>query len=109
MKKSFALIFALLLFLAGCGRAGGASADHSPEAAMPELEKTDWPAVSTDAGTFDLEGSFQNPNFEYVFNHTDTVPLDQLIAFCLVADGASEGACEELRNRFLEAPNTVLA
>ena len=26
-----------------------------------------------------------------------------------MADAASEGACEELRSRFLEAPNTVLA
>ena len=40
----------------------------------------------------------------------DTVSLDRLIAFALVADGGpSEGACEELRSRFLESPHTVLA
>ena len=43
------------------------------------------------------------------FNHTDAVPLDQLITFALVSDALSEGACDELRSRFLEAPNTVLA
>ena len=33
-----------------------------------------------------------------------------LIAFTLTADGGpSEGACEELRSRFLESPHTVLA
>ena len=42
--------------------------------------------------------------------HTDTVALDRLIAFTLTADGGpSEGACEELRSRFLESPHTVLA
>lgn len=76
---------------------------------LPELEETDWQIVSTDAEAFGLTGSFDNPNFEYVFNHTDTVPLDQLIAFALVADGASEGADCELRDRFVEAPHAVLA
>ena len=89
MKKSFAFIFALLLFLVGCNSADNSSAlqsDDSPlEMTMPELEKTD------------------------VFNHTDAVPLDQLITFALVSDALSEGACDELRSRFLEAPNTVLA
>ena len=42
--------------------------------------------------------------------HRDTVALDRLIAFTLTADGGpSEGACEELRSRFLESPHTVLA
>lgn len=110
MKKSFALILALLLFLAGCGSAESAPSESPAEAAMPELEKTDWLAVSTDAAVFDLEGSFKNPNFCDLFQNLDTVPLDQLVAFSLAADGAaSEGACEELRCRFLEAPNTVLA
>lgn len=113
MKKSFAFIFALLLLLAGCNSVDNSSAlqsDNSPtEMTMPELEKTDWLAVSTDAEVFNLTGGLDNPNFEHVFNHTDTVPLDQLIAFNLVADALSEGACDELRSRFLEAPNTVLA
>lgn len=72
------------------------------------METPEWQTLSTDPETFNLNGSFDNPNFEYVFDHTDTVPLDQLVAFSLVADGASEGACEELRARFLEVPNTVL-
>ena len=113
MKKSFAFIFALLLFLVGCNSADNSSAlqsDDSPlEMTMPELEKTDWLAVSTDAEVFNLNGGPDNPNFEYVFNHTDAVPLDQLITFALVSDALSEGACDELRSRFLEAPNTVLA
>ena len=86
MKKSFAFIFALLLFLlVACNSADNSSAqqsDDSPlEMTMPELEKTDWLAVSTDAEVFNLNGGLDNPNFEYVFNHTDAAPLDQLIAF----------------------------
>lgn len=58
-------------------------------------------AVSTDANSEDAA---------YVMAHTDTVALDRLIAFTLTADGGpSEGACEELRSRFLESPHTVLA
>lgn len=113
MKKSPAFIFALLLLLTGCNRADNSSAvqsDNSPtEMVMPELEKTDWLAVSTDAEVFNLTGGIDNPNFEHVFEYTDTAPLDQLIAFALVSDALSEGACDELRSRFLEAPNTVLA
>ena len=105
MKKSFIILFALTALLSGCG-----SKAESPEQnALPKLEKTDWPAVSTDAEDFDLDGGLDNANFAYVFEHTDTVPLDQLIAFALVADSLSEGAHDELRTRFLEAPNTVLA
>lgn len=58
-------------------------------------------AVSTDTNSEDAA---------YVMAHTDTVALDRLIAFTLTADGGpSEGACEELRSRFLESPHTVLA
>ena len=91
-----------MLFLSGCGGAetGSGSADGSP----PELEKTDRLVVSADAKVFDLDGSFDDPNFEYVFNHTDTAPPDQLIAFTLAADAASGRACEDLRSRFLEVP-----
>ena len=113
MKRLFAVVFALSLFLAGCSSVNNSSAPQSetpsPEVTTPELEKTDWQAVSADAETFDLSGSSDNPKFEYVLNHTDTVPLDQLVAFTLAADAANEGASEELRSRFLEAPNTVLA
>ena len=48
-------------------------------------------------------------HFEYIFNHTNTVPLDQLIVFDLWGDALTEGSSEELHSRFLEAPDTVLA
>ncbi len=117
MKRRLSLwqmvVLSCLLLLSGCAEVENFS--HTQEntsqtkSSMPELEDTDWMAVSTDAAAFDLNGGLDNPNFEYVLDHTDTAPLDQLIAFTLVADGLSEGACDELRSRFLEAPNTVLA
>ena len=105
MKKSFIVLFALTALLSGCG----GKAASLEQTAILELEETDWPAVSTDAETFALDGGLDNANFAYVFEHTDTVPLDQLIAFALAADSLSEGAHDELRTRFLEAPNKVLA
>lgn len=117
MNKKYSLlqIVALLslLLLTGCGATEDISTpqenDATTQNVVPELENTDWQAVSTDAVAFDLDGGLDNPNFEYVFNHTDTVPLDQLIAFDLAADALSEGSSDELRSRFLEAPNKVLA
>ena len=100
------------LLLIGCESTENITPPQENKASMQsttELEDTDWLAVSIDAEAFDLDGGFDNPNFEYVLNHTDTVPLDQLIAFNLVADALSEGSSEELRIRFLEAPNKVLA
>lgn len=78
--------------------------DQTP---APELEETDW-EVTSDAGVPDLSGGEENPDFVYIFNHTDTVPLDQLVVFSLVADGLSEGAHDEIYHRFLEAPRKVL-
>ena len=76
-------------------------ADSCAQAVASELAKTDWTAVSTDTNSEDAA---------YVMAHTDTVALDRLIAFTLTADGGpSEGACVELRSRFLESPHTVLA
>lgn len=113
MKRYIITILSLLLLLSGCGNTKvipSQQPEEDPaETAFPELESTEWQVLSTDAETFNLNGSFDNPNFEYVWEHTNTVPLDQLVAFLLVADGASEGADEELRSRFLEAPNTILA
>lgn len=77
------------------------------QTAPPELEETDWEETS-DAGVPDLSGGMDNPDFEDIFNHTDTVPLDQLVAFSLAADGLSEGAHDEIYHRFLEAPRKVL-
>ena len=112
MKK--AVVFACMasVFLSGCGAGGTASqtADSSAQAVASELKKAEWAAVSTDAETFHLNGGTDSADFSYVMEHTDTVSLDRLIAFVLAADGGpSEGACEELRSRFLESPHTVLA
>ena len=80
-----------------------------PEAPTPpELEQTDW-EVASEAGVPDLSGGEENPDFEYIFSHMDTVPLDQLAAFSLAADGGpSEGAHDEIYHRFLEAPRKTL-
>ena len=102
--KKILLLLAIALIISGCG-----NNVLSEQTTMPKLEKTAWLAVSANAKTFSLDGGIDNPNFEYVFENTDIVPLDQLIAFILVADSLSEGAQDELRTRFLEAPNTVLA
>ncbi len=109
MKKLLAAVLFFLL-LAACGQQVETPTLQAKEtsAPLPTLEATAWQALSTDGNAFGLTGGFTNPNFEYVFQHTDSVPLDQLVAFLLISDAASEGAMDELRSRFLEAPNTVL-
>lgn len=114
MKKAAVLVCMASLLLSGCSGAGGEkvsqTADSCAQAVASELAKTDWTAVSTDAEAFHLNGGTDSADFAYVMEHMDTVSLDRLIAFALVADGGpSEGACEELRSRFLESPHTVLA
>ncbi len=115
MKKILSILLIMLL-LTACGTKDDVlpsqpDSDPAPQAskALPELEETDWEALSTDAAAFGLSGGPDDPNFEYIFNHTGTVPLDQLVAFTLTADGLSEGATDELYHRFLEAPHKVLA
>lgn len=105
MKKTAVLVCMASVLLSGCSGAGGEkvsqTADSCAQAVASELAKTDWTAVSTDTNSEDAA---------YVMAHTDTVALDRLIAFTLTSDGGpSEGACEELRSRFLESPHTVLA
>lgn len=105
MKKAAVLVCMASVLLSGCSGAGGEkvsqTADSCAQAVASELAKTDWTAVSTDINSDDAA---------YVMAHRDTVALDRLIAFTLTADGGpSEGACEELRSRFLESPHTVLA
>ena len=105
MKKAAVLVCMASVLLSGCSGAGGEkvsqTADSCAQAVASELAKTDWTAVSTDTNSEDAA---------YVMAHADTVALDRLIAFTLTADGGpSEGACEELRSRFLESPHTVLA
>ena len=115
-----ALALALCLLLAACGGQGGSPSevpqeDLPPEetalvpSGFPELEETEWEAVSVDLESFGLSKGCDDERFMYIFEHTNTVPLDQLIVFDLWGDALTEGSSEELRSRFLEAPDTVLA
>ena len=93
---------------AGLQRNGwqGAEPSHAPPQEPPP---EGWQAVDIGLDAFGLKRTLDSPRFEYIFNHTDTVHLDQLIVFDLWADALTEGSSEELRSRFLEAPDTVLA
>lgn len=115
-----ALALALCLLLAACGGQGASPSevpqeDLPPEetalvpSGFPELEETEWEAVSVDLESFGLSKGYDDERFMYIFEHTNTVPLDQLIVFDLWGDALTEGSSEELRSRFLEAPDTVLA
>ena len=126
MKKSItgviALASALCLLLAACGGQvalpSGAVTPPEEEApeetppvpsGFPELEETQWEAVSVGLKSFGLTTGYDDERLMYIFEHTATVPLDQLIVFDLWADALTEGSSEELRSRFLEAPDKVLA
>lgn len=115
-----ALALALCLLLAACGGQGASPSEAPPEdlppeetalvpSGFPELEETEWEAVSVDLESFGLSVGHDDERFMYIMGHTDTVPLDQLIVFDLWGDALTEGSSEELRSRFLEAPDTVLA
>ena len=115
-----ALALALCLLLAACGGQGASPSGAPPEdlppeetapvpSGFPELEETEWEAVSVGLESFGISQTLNDERFEYIFNHTNTVPLDQLIVFDLWGDALTEGSSEELRSRFLEAPDTVLA
>lgn len=115
-----ALALALCLLLAACGGQGASPSGAPPEdlppeetapvpSGFPELEETEWEAVSIDLKSFGISQTLNDERFEYIFNHTNTVPLDQLIVFDLWGDALTEGSSEELHSRFLEAPDTVLA
>ena len=115
-----ALALALCLLLAACGGQGASPSevpqeDLPPEetalvpSGFPELEETEWEALSVDLESFGLSKGCDDERFMYIFEHTNTVPLDQLIVFDLWGDALTEGSSEELRSRFLEAPDTVLA
>lgn len=115
-----ALALALCLLLAACG-GQGASPSEAPQedlpleetalvpSGFPELEETEWEAVSVDLESFGLTIRSDDERLMYIFEHTAAVPLDQLIVFDLWGDALTEGSSEELRSRFLEAPDTVLA
>lgn len=115
-----ALALALCLLLAACGGQGASPSGAPPEeeapeeaspvqSGFPELEETDWEAVSVDLESFGLTIRSDDERLMYIMGHADTVPLDQLIVFDLWADALTEGSSEELRSRFLEAPDKVLA
>ena len=115
-----ALALALCLLLAACGGQGASPSEAPPEdlppeetapvpSGFPELEETEWEALSVDLESFGLSKGCDDERFMYIFEHTNTVPLDQLIVFDLWGDALTEGASEELRSRFLEEPDTVLA
>ena len=118
--RAVALALALCLLFAACGGQGASPSEAPPEdlppeetalvpSGFPELEETEWEAVSIDLESFGISQTLNDERFEYIFNHTNTVPLDQLIVFDLWGDALTEGSSEELRSRFLEAPDTVLA
>ncbi len=118
--RAAALALALCLLFAACGGQGASPSEAPPEdlppeetapvpSGFPELEETEWEAVSVGLESFGISQTLNDERFEYIFNHTNTVPLDQLIVFDLWGDALTEGSSEELRSRFLEAPDTVLA
>nr|WP_325238527.1 hypothetical protein [uncultured Oscillibacter sp.] len=130
VKGITALALALCLLLAACGGQGALPSDAPPPEeppaqtsetvppaepappvppGFPELEKTEWEAVSVDLESFGLTIRSDDERLMYIFEHTAAVPLDQLIVFDLWGDALTEGSSEELRSRFLEAPDTVLA
>ena len=110
MKKVFVLLSAVILLLvcAGCGN------DSAPNgvaagAKRPPAEQVEWDVTSVHPEDFGMGvTTIVDPKFEEIFKNTQTVPLDQLIAFDLAADALSEGSNEEIYRRFMEAPNTVL-
>ena len=84
----------------------GAEPSHAPPREPPS---EGWRAVDTGLDAFGLKRTLDDPRFADIFDHTNTAPLDQLIVFDLWGDALTEGSGEELRSRFLEAPDTVLA
>lgn len=134
MKKIFLALICSFFVLStlGCAKVGDASLESLPHTteekeetlnetapdatdeeetlngSPPELDISVWDGVSVIPEDLGMENSLDNPAFFEVFNNTKEAPLNKLIAFCLIADGLSEGACDELYRRFIEDPNTVL-
>ena len=121
-----ALALALCLLLAACGGQGASPSEAPPPPAkitetapptkpaspvpsgFPELEETEWEAVSIDAEDY---GIVQDPIGDpAVYGGAASLSLGKLIACSLSSDGAAaENLSDELRKRFLEAPHTLLA
>ena len=114
-----ALALELCLLLAACGGQGASPSEAPPEdlppeetapvpSGFPELEETEWEAVSIDAEDY---GIVQDPIGDpAVYGGAASLSLGKLIACSLSSDGAAaENLSDELRKRFLEAPHTLLA
>ena len=116
MKKVLVLLGTAILLIAcaGCGDNSAPKIEESDsghvvaEVKRPPTETVEWDVTSVRLEDFGMEATRDDPKFEEVFNHTQTVPLDQLIAFDLAADALGEGSSDEIYRRFMEAPNTVL-
>lgn len=105
MKKAAVLVCMASVLLSGCSGAGGEkvsqTADSCAQAVASELAKTDWTAVSTgyeQRGRCVCDGAY---------GHGRARQADRVYTYSRWRP--SEGACEELRSRFLESPHTVLA
>ena len=119
VKGITALALALCLLLAACGGQEASPSEAPPEdlppeetapvpSGFPELEETEWEAVSIDAEDY---GIVQDPIGDpAVYGGAASLSLGKLIACSLSSDGAAaENLSDELRKRFLEAPHTLLA
>lgn len=114
MKKIISVMICAALMLSVCGCANDEKQSTETTLTIP-TEQTigeTHPAwsdpVTAIPEDFGMENSLDNPVFAEVFDHTDTAPLDKLVAFCLIGDGLIEGAVSELYCRFVSEPNTVL-
>ena len=119
MKKIILVMVcvALMLSVYGCTTNEKQPIGTTSESVISTTEQTIGETYANDAWTgaaiaipeeFGMENSLDDPEFAEVFDNTHTAPLDKLVAFCLIADGLSEGATDELYRRFINEPNTAL-
>ena len=119
MKKIISVMICFVLMLSGygCAKDEKEPMGTKSEPTVSTTEQTIGETYANDAWTgaataipedFGMENSLDDPEFAEVFDNTHTAPLDKLVAFCLIADGLSEGATDELYRRFINEPNTVL-
>ena len=81
-------------------------ASETGSSAAPELEATEWSAVSINPHDYGIDDDALNAVYLPDFA---AYPLDKLCAYCLYTDGAgAEGSYDELYQRFIEAPKTVV-
>ena len=85
-----------LALLAGCG------AETAGESLDADEMHPGWSTVTTDPSAYGI--TYQE------LEDLSGMPLDQLTAYCLGADGVyGENGFDQLYHRFLEAPDTVLS